>query len=232
MGVSVRECARQLGISDTAIHKARKAGRLPGAVYADGSVNVEAVRKCMTESADPTRGGQREAGVLGIVQAQSAVKMLDGDASLQDSAALQLGIGETAEILTGTLAGGSASLSASASLAGAGVGATAPTNLPASASLLVEKTKTERVRNIREQLALDKELGRVAEIEPMVRAVVDAMTAAKGELLALPDRLTPLVTPETNTGKVYDLIEAETKRICQSLEDKLKRMAQAQAVAA
>lgn len=224
IGVSVRECARQLGISDTAIHKARKAGRLAGAVHPDGSVDAEAVRRCMTQSSDPTRGGQREAGVLGVVQAQSAVQAqgsatgADVAGSLQSSTQLDLAPDAAGEFANVAVASGRAGSPAEPQ--------------PPSASLLVEKTKTERVRNIREQLALDKELGLVAEIEPMVRAIVDAMTAAKSELLALPDRLTPLVTPETNTGKVYDLIEAETKRICLSLEDKLKRMAQKSPVAA
>lgn len=183
VGVSVRECARQLGISDTAIHKARKANRLAGAVHADGSVDVEAVRRCMSETADPTRGGQRQAGQLGIVQTAATV----GGAPNADDQPLR--------------------------------------PQEDSSSLLFAKTKTENIRAIRDQLALDKELGRVAELAPMTRAMVDAMTTAKGELLALPDRLTPLVTPETNTAKVFDLIEAEVKKICEGLQDKLARMA-------
>lgn len=43
IGVSVRECARQLGISDTAILKAIKAGRCTR--HSGSSVDVEAVRQ-------------------------------------------------------------------------------------------------------------------------------------------------------------------------------------------
>ena len=47
----------------------------------------------------------------------------------------------------------------------------------------------------------------------------------RSELLALPDRLTPRVTPETDTGKVHAMIEAEVIRVCETLRDKLARHA-------
>jgi hypothetical protein len=84
IGVSVRECARQLGISDTAILKAIKAERC--ARHPDGSGDVEAVRLGMNLTADPLRGGQRQAGVFGTVPVAPVVA-----ASAELAAALVFG---------------------------------------------------------------------------------------------------------------------------------------------
>jgi hypothetical protein len=194
IGVSVRECARQLGISDTAILKAIKAGRCTR--HADGSVDVEAVRQGMNVTADPLRGGQRQAGVFGAVPVAPVV------AAAAPSAAQQVEMPPAAgEPPQARQAG------------------------PAHAPLLAARTLTEQTRAAREQIELAKLQGLVAELEPMTRAVHDAMVAARSELLALPDRLTPLVTPETDTGKVHAMIEAEVIRVCETLRDKLQRHA-------
>jgi hypothetical protein len=190
IGVSVRECARQLGISDTAILKAIKAGRCTR--HADGSVDVEAVRQGMNVTADPLRGGQRQAGVFGAVPVAPVV------AAAAPPAAQQVEMPPAAE----------------------------PRHAgPAHAQLLAARTLGEQIRAARDQIELAKLQGLVAELEPMTRAVHDAMVAARSELLALPDRLTPLVTPETDTGKVHAMIEAEVIRVCETLRDKLARHA-------
>jgi hypothetical protein len=187
IGVSVRECARQLGISDTAILKAIKAERC--ARHPDGSVDVEAVRLGMNLTADPLRGGQRQAGVFGTVPVAPVV-----------AASAELPAAQVFAPDSGKAA-------------------------PAHAPLLAAKTLLEQTRAAREQIELRKEQLTVAEVEPMTRAVHDAMVAARSELLALPDRLTPLVTPETDTGKVHAMIEAEVLRVCEALRDKLQRHA-------
>lgn len=192
IGVSVKECARLLGVSDTAIHKAIKAGRCEK--HKDGSVDVEAIRLGMALTADPLRGGQRQAGVFGSASTGSAV-------SLPGELPLQL-----------------------------------PDAAPAAESsrghrpLLDARTLTEQARAEREQIELAKLKGTLAEIAPMTRAVHDAMVAARSELLSLPDRLTPLVTPEQDPAKVYGLIETEVQRVCQTLQDKLLQMARTHAM--
>jgi hypothetical protein len=186
IGVSVRECARQLGVSDTAIHKALKAGRCTR--HPDGSVDVEAVRAGMNVTADPLRGGPRQAGVFGTLPLSPAV------------------------------------VAAGIALAPLPDPDPRP-HTPAHAPLLAARTLTEQTRAAREQIELAKLQLTVAEVEPMTRAVHDAMVAARSELLALPDRLTPLVTPETDTAKVHAMIEAEVLRVCEALRDKLQRHA-------
>lgn len=203
IGVSVKECARLLGVSDTAIHKAIKAGRCEK--LADGSVDVEAVRLGMALTADPFRGGQRQAGVFGAAPTGSAVSLpgeLPGELPLQMPDA--------------------APAAAPA----------APESVRGHRPLLDARTLTEQARAEREQIELAKLKGTLAEIAPMTRAVHDAMVAARSELLSLPDRLTPLVTPEQDPGKVFGLIEAEVQRVCQNLQDKLKQLAQAAQVTA
>lgn len=188
LGVSVKECARVLGISDTAIHKAIKAERCTK--HADGSVDIEAVRLGMALTADPLRGGQRQAGVFG-------------------------------EALTGSAVSLPGELPFSAPDIVAPVVESSRGHRP----LLDARTLTEQARAEREQIELAKLKGTLGEIAPMVRAVHDAMVAARSELLSLPDRLTPLVTPEQDPAKVYSLVEQEVQRVCQTLQDKLAQMA-------
>lgn len=202
IGVSVKECARLLGISDTAIHKAIKAGRCEK--NPDGSVNVEAVRVGMALTANPLRGGRRQAGVFGEAETGSAVS-LPGELPLQ--------MAETATAATAATAP-----------------AAAPDTGRGHRPLLDARTLTEQARAEREQIELQKLKGTLGEIAPMTRAVHDAMVAARSELLSLPDRLTPLVTPEQDPAKVFGLIEAEVQRVCQTLQDKLAQMARTHAL--
>ncbi len=194
IGVSVKECARHLGVSDTAIHKAIKAGRCEK--HPDGSVDVESVRLGMALTADPLRGGQRQAGVFGEASTGSAVSLI-GELPLYVPEAPQAPAAETSR---------------------------------GHRPLLDARTLTEQARAEREQIELAKLKGSVAEIAPITRAVHDAMVAARAELLSLPDRLTPLVTPEQDPGKVFGLIETEVQRVCQTLQDKLNQMARAHAM--
>jgi hypothetical protein len=50
---STREAARRLGVSDTTIHKAERAGRI--AREPDGSWDIEKTRRRLVETADPAR---------------------------------------------------------------------------------------------------------------------------------------------------------------------------------
>ena len=56
-GVSIREAARQLGKSDTALRKAEKRGTI--SFDKDGRVDVEKVRLQLQANTDPSRGGDR-----------------------------------------------------------------------------------------------------------------------------------------------------------------------------
>jgi len=219
-GVSIRECARQLGISDTAIRKAidaKRCSKLP-----NGKVLVEAIRQGMAETANPLRGGQRHRGVFGLPQTGSVVT---GGAEAHGQGA----VAPTAP---------SVSSSAPAATVPSPPQAADPIQpsagqAPNHAPLLAARTLSEQTRAAREQIELQKLQGTVAEVDPMVRAVFDAMTTTHSALRSLPDRLTPLVTPETDAAKVYTIIEEEIQRIAAQLRDDLETKARAgQAVTA
>lgn len=187
-GVSIRECARQLGISDAAIRKAIKIGRC--AKLDDGTVDVDAVRSGMSATANPFRGGQRQAGVFGEVQIGAVLEASDDMAPQTVSKA---------------------------------PASSAPSEKPsAHKPLLDARTLSEQTKAEKNQIGLAMLKGTVAAIEPMTRAVFDAMVSTRSELLALPDRLTPLVTPESDAGKIHMMIESEVMRMCDTLRDKLQ----------
>lgn len=50
---STREVARRVGVSDTAIHKAERAGRI--ALEPDGRWDIHKTRRRLVETADPAR---------------------------------------------------------------------------------------------------------------------------------------------------------------------------------
>jgi hypothetical protein len=175
IGVSVGECARQLGVDSVAVQQAIRAGRCEA--FADGSVDVDAVREGMSMSADPFNGGKREAGVFGVLPLGTPVDPVAAPA------------------------------------------AKAP---HPHAAIVAARTITEQSKAEREQIELAKLKGLVAEIAPMTSAIYDAMVSTRMELMALPDRLTSLVTPETDAGKVHAMIEAEVLRVCEKLRDRLQ----------
>jgi hypothetical protein len=74
------------------------------------------------------------------------------------------------------------------------------------------------------QLDLQKALGEALDAEPTLRAVMDAHTTARVEIMMLPDRLAQLVAPEIDPRKCYDLIRAECERTCLRMVEHLKTL--------
>ncbi len=76
---STREAARRLGVSDTAIHKAERAGRI--AREPDGQWDIDKTRRRLVETADPTRsplasgGGAEGTPFARLKVAQLALKV-------------------------------------------------------------------------------------------------------------------------------------------------------------
>lgn len=207
-GVSIRECARQLGVSDTAVRKATAAGRC--AKLADGTVDVEAVRLGMSLTANPFRGGPRQAGVVGTLPLQSPVSSFTAEMAAEPAARAPA---------VPPMQPSAFHAAPSAPSAAQRTGAEQQT------ALLTARLTTEQTRAEREQIELAQLKGTVVELAPVMRAVVDAMVAARAEIMSLPDRLTPIVTPETDAGKIYAAIEAEVLRVCTAMQDKLSRLA-------
>ena len=74
---STREAARRIGVSDTAIHKAERAGRITR--EPDGNWDIEKTRRRLTETADPSRSplaNSAEGTPFGLLKvAQLALKV-------------------------------------------------------------------------------------------------------------------------------------------------------------
>lgn len=190
-GVSIRECARQLGVSDTAIRKAIALGRC--AKLPDGTVDVDAVRAGMAGTANPFRGGKRQAGIVGTPQTFPPLDAPDAPRAAAPAPAAH---------------------------------APVPTASDKQAQLLTARLSSEQTRAEREAIELAQLKRTVVELAPIVRAVTDAMVEARSAIMSLPDRLTPIVTPETDAGKVYAAIETEVLRVCTALQAKFARMAE------
>lgn len=94
------------------------------------------------------------------------------------------------------------------------------------------RTKREQAEAELATLELKKALGQLLDAPSTLRAFVDVQMTARNELLALADRLAPLVTPETDTRKVYDMIQAEAERVCETIGNKLAALSVASIVLA
>lgn len=110
--------------------------------------------------------------------------------------------------------------------------ADAPKPLPDESAYHQARTKREQAEAELATIELKKALGQLLDAPSTLRAFVDVQVTARNELLALADRLTPLVTPENDTRKVYDLIQAETERICETINHKIKALSVASLVLA
>lgn len=93
------------------------------------------------------------------------------------------------------------------------------------------RTLNEQAKARMAQLELQKALGEALEAESTLRAVIDAHTTARAELLMLPDRLAQLVAPEIDPRRCFDLIQAEVERACTRLADRLGALGAAAAQA-
>ena len=74
------------------------------------------------------------------------------------------------------------------------------------------------------QLELKRQLGEVLEAQSTLRGITDANVTACVAVLSLADRLAPLVAPEADVRKCYDLILVECKRIVQSVSEQMQKL--------
>lgn len=87
------------------------------------------------------------------------------------------------------------------------------------------RTLREQAEAEMAQINVMKARGQVLEAEGTLRAIADAHISVRTELMALADRLTPLVAPETNARKVWDLINTECERLAGRVQAGAQRMA-------
>lgn len=97
---------------------------------------------------------------------------------------------------------------------------------PASSAYHDARTQREQAEAQMAQIELMERMRQIAEIEPIVRAMLDTHTAARTEVLGLADRLTQLVVAETDARKVYDTITRECERICDRMTRRIDTLRQ------
>lgn len=74
------------------------------------------------------------------------------------------------------------------------------------------------------QMKLQQQRGQLLDADSTLRAIADAHTAARAEVLALPDRLAQVVAAEIDPRKVWELINAECELACTRMEAKARAL--------
>lgn len=199
--VSRTDFARIYGCSKAYVSQLGKEGRL--VLSEDGkTVDVEATFEQLKITSDPSKAGVRErwaafrAGRDGAPGEQLAI---DVPAAEPRSAA-----GETKPAAAETKA---------------------PPAERQTSKYHDARAQREQAEAQMAELELRRQLGALVEVEEVLRAIADTHTAARTEILALPDRLATLVAAETDPRKVYDLVATECERVCQNIAERAAKMA-------
>lgn len=192
---------------------------------ADGKlVNVDASMKLLEVTSDPSKAGVRDRWAA--YRAGQLPTATNTPRAAVGGLASAAGAGEAG-----------ASPANSASAAPPAASSDDPVEPPASgapAKPLPDESAYHQARTKREQaeaelatMKLKEALGQLLDAQSTLRAFADIQVVARNELLTLADRLTPLVTPEIDTRKVYGTIRAETERICETISTKIAALNQA-----
>lgn len=237
--VSKADFASIYGCSRGYVSQLVGAGRL--VLSDDGKrVNVEASLQQLGVTADPTKAGVRERWAAyrdgrGVVAQPASSAPGAAPTAAEASRQMDLAAYEEAELIrvrNALLRGDDAAPAGDAAQAEATAAAAmteADRRGREEARDLAAKRAAVRLdiddvdKQLRQLDLLDR-LRKVAEVDPMIRAVVDSHTAARTEVLGLADRLTPLVTAETEARKVYDIIQAECERICDRMRQRVEQL--------
>lgn len=109
-----------------------------------------------------------------------------------------------------------------------------PVSKPAADKSAYHLARTKREEAVAElaTMKLKEAMRQLVDATSTLRAFVDVQTVARNEVLSLADRLTPLVTPEMDARKVYDMIRTETERTCETIANKVSALSAALTVAA
>jgi hypothetical protein len=104
--------------------------------------------------------------------------------------------------------------------------AQAPAPAPARSEYQDARALREKAQAAMAQIELRRLQGQVVDAEPVLRAVADIHIAARNELMALADRVTPLVAAETDPRRVWDLINVEAERLAERMQRAAQQLAE------
>lgn len=198
--VSKKDFAAIYGCSKAYVSQLGNAARL--VLNAEGKVDVEATLELLGVTSDPSKAGVRERWA-----AYREGRAFDGTAT--GAAALPAAQPEAPQLALEAAAEPPAAPPPAAQAE------------PRTSAYHDARTLNEQAKARMAQLELQKALGEALEAESTLRAVIDAHTTARAELLMLPDRLAQLVAPEIDPRRCHDLIQAEVERVAARLAERL-----------
>jgi len=203
--VSKKDFAALYGCSKPYVSQLNAAGRL--VLSEDGAqVNVEATFELLGVTSDPSKAGVRERWA-----AYREGRAFEGTATQPAAVQTQAQTEPAQQALIEPEAQ-------------PGPAAPPPAAEPRASAYHDARTLREQAQARMAHLELQKALGEALEAEPTLRAVMDAHTAARSEILQLPDRLAQLVAPEIDPRKCYDLIRVECERACNRMVEHLHKL--------
>lgn len=212
--VSKKDFAALYGCSKPYVSQLNAAGRL--VLSEDGSkVNVEATFELLGVTSDPSKAGVRERWA-----AYREGKAFDGTATQPAAVQIQPAAEPAQQPLIEP-----------EQPAGPAAPPAAATAEPRASAYHDARTLREQAQARMAQLELQKALGEALDAEPTLRAVMDAHTAARSEIMQLPDRLAQLVAPEIDPRKCFDLIRVECERACNRMVEHLQLLGATEAQA-
>lgn len=92
----------------------------------------------------------------------------------------------------------------------------------------VERAERERVDRQLKQLELDRQLGKVVELDAFVHGMEEAAAACRKEVEGIVQRLPSLVAAESDVRRCRQLIEAEVNRAMETLANSCAALANQQ----
>lgn len=208
--VNKSQFAKILGCSKPYVSQLVAASRL--VLSEDGKlVDVDASLELLGATSDPSKAGVRERWA----EFRAAQQLAAG------SAAPAAPVHPAPAVVAPAAAAAQPSLIDEPSAAPAAAAA----STPARSEYQDARTLREQAEAEMAQINLAKARGQVLDAEGALRAITDAQIAVRSELMSFADRLTPLVTAETNARKVWELINTECERLAGRVQAGASRMA-------
>lgn len=90
----------------------------------------------------------------------------------------------------------------------------------------VSRARREAAQAEMAELELQKQLGEVVEIEPVIEALTDCNIKARSILLQMPDRLAGQLAAEMDAAKIYELLRAECENVAREIENGTRQLGQ------
>ena len=199
--ISVRECARRLGVSDTAVHKARKAGRITVASTTPEGWPLVAwpqARDDWGANSDATK--RTHVGATGTSPARAKYATTPAEVKLPTRAQ--------------TLAGDIDPADAESPSPGR------PAAAVQGPSLAQSKAIREAYLARLAKLEYEEKTGKLVNAEDVKARAFKMAREARDAMLTLPDRLAPILASLTDVQEIHRVMREDIERTCADIAKK------------